>query len=88
MMENPLVGGVLQGWKQLLQRVKDHIHTLQCPGFEIFYVNFGIYIYMYIVNSTVPAVTLPVAGGTHLHVWLYRAQDRSGGRMWNQNKAL
>ena len=40
------------------------------------------------VNSTVPAVTLPVAGGTHLHVWLYRAQDRSGGRMWNQNKAL
>ena len=43
---------------------------------------------MYIVNSTVPAVTLPVAGGTHLHVWLYRAQDRSGGRMWNQNKAL
>ena len=30
------------------------------------------------VNSTVPAVTLPVAGGTHLHVWLYRAQDRSG----------
>ena len=47
MMENPLVGGVLQGWKQLLQRVKDHIHTLQCPGFEIFYVNFGIYIYVY-----------------------------------------
>ena len=31
------------------------------------------------VNSTVPAVTLPVAGYAHIHVWLYRAQDRSGG---------
>ena len=46
-----------------------------------------IYIYIYIVNSTVPAVTLPVAGYAHIHVWLYRAQDRSGGRRWNQ-KAL
>ena len=42
--------------------------------------------YIYIVNSTVPAVTLPVAGYAHIHVWLYRAQDRSGGRRWNQNK--
>ena len=63
-------------------------YALYCTNLDMRDVyDYMCILYVYIVNSTVPAVTLPVAGYAHIHVWLYRAQDRSGGRRWNQ-KAL